>query len=94
MPEEHDGPTWDVLDVATEAGNWWRHPCTKPVALMKLLCRLVPEGGLILDPFAGSGSTLVAARLTGRHFLGFEMEQNYCDIIQARLRGKPSQRLE
>jgi len=94
VPEEHDGPTWDVLDVATEAGNWWRHPCTKPVALMKLLCRLVPEGGLILDPFAGSGSTLVAARLTGRHFLGFEMEQNYCDIIQARLRGKPSQRLE
>ena len=85
LPKKHDGPVWDVLDTPTETGNWWRHPCTKPVALMEQLCKIAPEGGVILDPFAGSGTTLLAARLTGRHFLGFEKDPSYCDIVRCRL---------
>jgi hypothetical protein len=86
LPSKHEGPLWDVIDVPTEGGaNWWKHPCTKPVELMGCLCGFVPEGGLILDPFVGSGTTLVAARNRGRHFLGFEINPAYCEVIAQRL---------
>lgn len=62
------------------------HPTIKPLALMRWLVRLtVPEGGLVLDPFAGSGTTGVAALLENRRFLGIEREGEYVDIACARL---------
>jgi hypothetical protein len=86
LPKQHDGPSWDVLNTPTEGGsNWWRHPCTKPLALMEQLCGIARFGGVVLDPFAGSGTTLLAARNRGRHFLGFEINPAYCDVIAQRL---------
>jgi DNA modification methylase len=62
------------------------HPTVKPIALMRWLTRLVtPPGGLVLDPFTGSGSTGAAALLEGRQFLGIEREAEYVDIACARL---------
>jgi DNA modification methylase len=62
------------------------HPTVKPVDLMGWLVRLVcPPGGLVLDPFAGSGSTGVAALREGRRFLGIERERDYAQIARARL---------
>lgn len=62
------------------------HPTVKPLALMRWLVRLVtPPGGVVLDPFAGSGSTGIAALLEGRTFLGIEREGEYVDIACARL---------
>ncbi len=62
------------------------HPTVKPLALMRWLVRLVcPEGGLVFDPFAGSGSTGVAAVLEGRQFVGIEREPAYVAISRARL---------
>lgn len=62
------------------------HPTVKPVTLMRWLCRLVtPPGGLILDPFCGSGSTGVAASLEGFQFIGIDTEQAYLDIAAARI---------
>jgi DNA modification methylase len=62
------------------------HPTVKPLELMRWLVRLVtPPGGLVLDPFTGSGSTGVAAVLEGRRFLGIEREPEYVDIACARL---------
>ena len=62
------------------------HPTVKPTDLMRWLVRLVtPPGGVVLDPFAGSGSTLVAARAEGFRAIGIEREQEYADIIAARL---------
>jgi DNA modification methylase len=62
------------------------HPTVKPLALMRWLVRLaVPEGGTVLDCFAGSGSTGIAALLEGRRFLGVEREAGYVDIACARL---------
>lgn len=62
------------------------HPTIKPLALMRWLVRLtVPKDGLVLDPFAGSGTTGMAALLEGRRFLGIEREGSYVDIASARL---------
>lgn len=62
------------------------HPTVKPVALMRYLCRLVtPAGGLILDPFLGSGTTGKAALLEGFQFVGIEREAEYLDIARARI---------
>lgn len=62
------------------------HPTVKPLALMRELVRLVtPPGGTVLDPFAGSGSTLEACVLERRRCLGIEREPAYLPLIRARL---------
>tara|TARA_Y100000593_G_scaffold24358_1_gene48624 strand:+ start:20388 stop:22103 length:1716 start_codon:yes stop_codon:yes gene_type:complete len=62
------------------------HPTVKPVKLMRWLIGLVtPEDGIVLDTFAGSGTTLVAAQLEEVKSIGIEREPGYCDIIRARL---------
>jgi len=61
------------------------HPTVKPVALMRYLIRLVtPPGGLVLDPFLGSGTTAVAAILEGYDWIGCEITAEYLPIIEAR----------
>jgi site-specific DNA-methyltransferase (adenine-specific) len=62
------------------------HPTVKPTDLMRYLCRLVtPPGGLVLDPFTGSGSTGKAAILEGFRFVGIEREAEYVEIARARI---------
>ena len=62
-----------------------QHPTPKPVPLLEELIRACsPTQGLVLDPFAGSGSTLIAAERTGRTCLAVELEPRYCDITLAR----------
>jgi hypothetical protein len=64
------------------------HPTVKPVELMRYLVRLVtPPGGTVLDPFAGSGTTGMAARLEGVGFIGVEREPEYCVIAASRIKG-------
>lgn len=63
------------------------HPTVKPIELMRWLVRLLtPPGGLVLDPFAGSGSTGAAAVLEGARFLGIEREGDYIPIARARIK--------
>jgi len=67
-----------------EGGN--DHPTVKPLALMRYLCRLiVPPGGVVLDPFVGSGTTVIAAVQEGFRFVGCDMEPRYIEIARARL---------
>jgi len=62
------------------------HPTVKPTALMQYLCKLVtPPGGVVLDPFAGSGSTGKAAMYEGFNFVGIELTQEYLPIAKARI---------
>lgn len=63
------------------------HPTVKPIALMEYLIKMVtPKGGIVLDPFAGSGSTLVAAKQNGFQYIGIELTEEYIPIIEARLK--------
>ena len=63
------------------------HPTQKPLTLMNHLVRSLaePRKGVVLDPFAGSGSTLVAAKLCGVRAIGVEIEERYCEIAARRL---------
>lgn len=82
------GPrTGNVLETdASPSADTTRigHPTPKPVGLMERIIERAP-GGAIADPFAGSGSTLLAARNLGRHAIGVEIEERYCEIAARRL---------
>lgn len=63
------------------------HPTSKPVELLaRLIGNSTRRGGLVLDPFAGSGSTLLACELTGRRCAAVELEPRYADVIRNRYR--------
>lgn len=70
-----------------ERGDGNNHPTVKPLSLVQYLCRLTktPTGGIILDPFMGSGTTLLAARTEGRQVVGIELSEDYCKIAVERL---------
>ena len=67
------------------------HPTVKPTALMAYLCRLItPTGGVVLDPYMGSGSTGKAAVREGFSFVGCELDKDYFDIATARVNNEES----
>ena len=69
-----------------DRGDGNTHPTVKPMDLMRYLCRLVtPPGGTVLDQFAGSGSTLLAADLEGFNSVGIELLSEHIEIIKRRL---------
>lgn len=84
-PQFKHGTTLRKVESAETQGN--NHPTVKPTDLMRYLCRLVtPAGGLVLDPFMGSGSTGKAASLEGFRFVGIELDPDYFAIAKARVR--------
>jgi len=63
-----------------------KHPCPKPLDLMgKLILALTPRAAVVIDPFAGSGTTLRSAKDHGRRAIGIEIEERYCEIAARRL---------
>ena len=70
------------------------HPTVKPISLMRYLVKMVtPPGGIVLDPFTGSGSTLIAAAEEGMKFIGIEREDEYVKIARSRV-GVAAERAE
>lgn len=74
-------PIPSIGNPSSPAGRWG-HPHAKPVDLMAQLIELAP--GIVLDPFMGSGSTLVAAKLLGRKAIGIEVEEEHCEMAASR----------
>jgi site-specific DNA-methyltransferase (adenine-specific) len=98
--ERNAGMRWDSekkLESGIQRGsygsfngrsNYYKnyHVSVKPLNLMRYLVRLVtPKGGIVLEPFAGSGTTLLAAKKEGFEFVGIERELEYCKIAEQRL---------
>lgn len=83
-PALPDNPPADVIDWAYTGNRL--HPTQKPVAILKpLIEAFCPEGGLVLDPFCGSGSTLAAARSVGRAYAGIELDHGYFHAASDRM---------
>ena len=76
--------TWFGLIRDSEQGEH-HHPAQKPVLLMKWCIRKTKADGVILDPYMGSGTTLVAAKDMNRHAIGIEVQEMYCEIAAKRL---------
>ncbi len=77
---------WSASRLHKENPERVDHPTQKPLEIIeRMVLASCPEGGLILDPFMGSGTTAVAARRRGRHFVGFELNPDYCQIAENRL---------
>jgi site-specific DNA-methyltransferase (adenine-specific) len=84
-PRRPERPISDVLEMRY-TGNAI-HPTQKPVsALLPLIESFSAEGDLVLDPFCGSGSTLVAAHRLGRHFIGIEIDPKYHELATRRIK--------
>lgn len=85
----------NIIKVAVTPQDHGKHAAQKPLALMELLISLVTtEGQIILDPFAGSGTTCVAARHLNRHFIGMEINPHYCEIAKDRISNSYQVRLK
>ena len=77
---------WDIPNVKANHIEKTEHPCQFPVALVQRLIRaLVPKGGLVVDPFMGSGSAAIAAVLERRSFTGCDVKTAYVAIARRRL---------
>ncbi|MFT5644022.1 MAG: site-specific DNA-methyltransferase (adenine-specific) [Janthinobacterium sp.] len=77
---------WSVSRLHREHPERAEHPTQKPLEIIERMVKAsCPPGGVVLDPFMGSGTTAVAARRCGRHYVGFELNPVYCDVIAARL---------
>jgi len=75
-----------VIDVANEHGRAL-HPTQKPLGILApLIAYSVPPGGIVVDPFIGSGSTGIAARMLGREFVGCELNPDYTGLLDERSR--------
>jgi len=82
---ENGDAEWRKKNPNNPAQN--HHPTVKPIELMRYLVRLTktPTGGVVLDPFMGSGTTGIACVLEGREFIGIEMNEEYVEIAEKRI---------
>jgi len=91
---EAKAPTSERPTVIDEQGNTLQHPTVKPLDLMRHLVRLfVPAGGTVLEPFAGSGTTLEACLIEGVSVIGIELDGAHLPLIEKRLKKEHQQTL-
>lgn len=76
----------DVIETPVAAVKGNKHPAIYPVEIVEAFLRLLtPVGALVLDPFIGSGSTAVACKRLGRHYLGYDINPDYCEYARQRV---------
>jgi len=85
VPTPGEDSPQNVLQCAPVAGSEKEHIAQKPVKLLEDILGVVPAGGLVLDPFCGSGTTLEAARNRGLRYVGIEIDPINCQIARKRI---------
>jgi site-specific DNA-methyltransferase (adenine-specific) len=86
LEADGQGRIWTLTSPRSEEKAHGKHPTQKPVSLLRrIIAATAPEGGLVVDPFAGSGTTGVAALRLGRRFLGIEQDPAWLALARARL---------
>jgi DNA modification methylase len=81
---EKGKPVWSENKEPLKVKN--NHPTCKPIKLMSWLTTLASrEGDIVLDPFCGSGTTPIAAKMLGRQYIGIDKEEEYCEIARKRI---------
>ena len=76
---------WEINQVKNVSKDKIEHPCQMPLEVMKRIIGILPENYIIVDPFAGSGTTALACKELGRNFIMIEQDPKYIDIINKRL---------
>jgi site-specific DNA-methyltransferase (adenine-specific) len=77
---------WSVSRLHREHAEREAHPTQKPLEIIdRMIKASCPPGGIVFDPFMGSGTTAVSAQRCGREFVGFELNPAYCEMIHQRL---------
>jgi DNA modification methylase len=77
---------WEINQVKNVSKDKTAHPCQMPLEVMKRIVGILPPDYTIVDPFMGSGTTGLACKLLNRNFIGIEMDAEYYDIAQQRIR--------
>jgi site-specific DNA-methyltransferase (adenine-specific) len=78
---------WSVARIHAEDPERENHPTQKPLEVIeRIISASCPPGGVVLDPFMGSGTTAVACLNLKRNYIGFEVNPNYCEMIQKRIK--------
>lgn len=78
---------WDISNnKEKEELKYGKHPTQKPIRILKRMINLSSKkGDIVLTPFSGAGSECVAAKMTGRQYIGYEIDSSYCEIANSRL---------
>ena len=77
---------WEINQVKNVSKEKTEHPCQMPLEVMKRICAIIPDEHIIIDPFAGSGTTGLACKELGRDYILIEQDIKYIEIIEARLK--------
>ncbi len=86
---KYNSVTSNMIKVISNENDHGKHPTQKPVSLMEALIKLTTkEGQIVLDPFCGSGSALVAAKRLKRNYIGIEISKEFCNIARERLKNE------
>jgi site-specific DNA-methyltransferase (adenine-specific) len=86
-PTKCRGTVWEYLTAGDGSRLKHKHPATFPNQLpYDFISCFAPEGGVVLDPFVGSGTTTVAAKNLGYKYIGIDIAREYCDIAEARMK--------
>lgn len=82
--------TLSVWNIAPESAKRIGHPAPFPMALAERVIRLYSYvGDVVLDPFVGSGTTCAAAKRLGRHWVGYDASEAYCELARKRVESMP-----
>jgi site-specific DNA-methyltransferase (adenine-specific) len=82
---DYDGAQQNVFACGVVDGDLKEHIAEKPEPVLRWIMKVAPPGGLILDPFCGTGASLRAAKDSDRPAIGIEIEEKYCEIAAKRL---------